>query len=62
VLLRFTCGVAELRLMLVLLRFTCGVAELRLMPELLLRVTVGAVELLDLETAAVWLLLLELPP
>lgn len=30
--------------------------------ELLARVTVGAVDLLVLETAAVWLLLLVLPP
>ena len=61
-LLRFTCGVAELRLVLELLRFTCGVAELRLMLELLLRLTDGAVALLERETAADWLLLLVLPP
>ena len=63
---RFTCGVAELlRLMLVLelLRLTCGVAELlRLMLEFELRLTDGAEELLERETAADWLLLLVLPP
>ena len=54
-----------LRLVLELLRDTCGVAELlRLMLELLLlRLTVGAVEVLfERETAADWLLLLVLPP
>ena len=64
-LLRLTCGVAEvLRLVLELLRLTCGVAEmLRLTLELELRLTVGAVDwLLERETAAVWLLLLVLPP
>ncbi len=64
-LLRLTCGVAEvLRLTLELLRLTCGVAEvLRLTLELELRLTVGAVDwLLERETAAVWLLLLVLPP
>ena len=45
-LLRFT-------VLLELLRLTCGVAE---------RETVGAVELLERETAAVWLLLVVLPP
>ena len=64
-LLRLTCGEAEvLRLVLELLRLTCGVAEvLRLTLELELRLTVGAVDwLLERETAAVWLLLLVLPP
>ena len=62
-LLRFTCGVAELRLVAELLRFTCGVAELRLVAELLeLRLTDGAAELCERETAADWLLLLVLPP
>jgi hypothetical protein len=54
-----------LRLLLEVLRFTCGVAELRLMLELELelRLTVGAVDwLLERETAADWLLLLVLPP
>jgi hypothetical protein len=53
-----------LRLVLELLRDTCGVAELlRLMLELLLlRLTVGAVEVFERETAADWLLLLVLPP
>ena len=67
--LRLTCGVASLRRLVVVLplvlRFTCGVAALRLMLlllELLERVTVGAVDLLGLETAADWLLLLVLPP
>ena len=63
--LRLTCGVTEvLRLVLELLRLTCGVAEvLRLTLELELRLTVGAVDwLLERETAAVWLLLLVLPP
>ena len=57
---------ALLRLVLELLRFTCGVAALRLALELLrlsvLRFTVGAVELFERETAADWLLLLVLPP
>ena len=44
-----------------LLRFTCWVDALRL-TLLLARVTVGAVDLLGLETAADWLLLLVLPP
>ena len=49
--------------MLELLRDTCGVEALRLMLELLLRVTVGAFELpLERETAADWLLLAVLPP
>ena len=52
--------------MLELLRLTCGVAELRLALELLrlslARLTVGAVVLLERETAADWLLLLVLPP
>ena len=64
-LLRDTCGVVLLlRLVLELLRLTCGVALLlRLVLELeLLRLTVGAVALLERETAAVWLLLLVLPP
>ena len=67
-LLWLTCGVATalLRLVLELLRFTCGVAALRLALELLrlsvLRLTVGAVELFERETAADWLLLLVLPP
>ena len=61
-LLWLTCGVAELRLVADPLRLTCGVAELRLTLELLLRDTVGAVELLERETAADWLLLAELPP
>ena len=65
-LLRLTCGVALLRLVLVLelLRFTCGVALLlRLVLTLeVLRLTVGADELLERETAAVWLLLVVLPP
>ena len=49
-----------------LLRFTCGVAELlrliELELELLARLTVGADELLERETAADWLLLAVLPP
>ena len=62
-LLRPTCGVAELlRLLLELLRLTCGVAELLRLGLELLRLTVGAVELEERETAADWLLLLELPP
>lgn len=50
--------------LLEVLRFTCGVAELRLTLELLevLRLTVGAELELERETAAVWLLLLVLPP
>ena len=45
-LLRFTCGVAELRVVLVeLLRFTCGVAELRVVLVELLRFTCGVAEL-----------------
>ena len=40
----------------------CGVAALRLTLGLALRLTDGAVELLERETAAVWLLLLVLPP
>ena len=63
-LLRLTCGaVALLRLVVELLRLTVGaVALLRLVAELL-RLTVGAVEWLEeRETAADWLLLLELPP
>ena len=52
-----------LRLVVELLRFTCGVAELRLVAELLeLRLTDGAAELCERETAADWLLLLVLPP
>jgi len=50
------------RLEVELLRLTCGVAELRLVLGLLLRVTVGADALLERETAADWLLLLVLPP
>ena len=62
-LLRDTCGIEALRLVVELLRDTCGVEALRLMLELLLRVTVGAFELsLERETAADWLLLLVLPP
>ena len=66
-LLRLTCGVAwVLRLeleLLELLRFTCGVAcVLRLLTLELLRLTVGADALLVRETAAVWLLLVVLPP
>ena len=57
--LRLTCGVEVLRLEV--LRLTCGVAELRLMLEPEFRLTVGADELLDRETAADWLLL-ALPP
>jgi len=57
--LRLTCGVEALRLEV--LRLTCGVAELRLMLEPEFRLTVGADELLDRETAADWLLL-ALPP
>ena len=53
---------AELRLLLELLRLTCGVAELLRLGLELLRLTVGAVELEERETAADWLLLLELPP
>ena len=60
-LLRFTCGVAELRVVVELLRFTCGVAELRL-ALLFSRLIVGALVLLERETAADWLLLLVLPP
>ena len=54
-LLRFTVLLELLRftVLLELLRLTCGVAE---------RVTVGAVELFERETAAVWLLLVVLPP
>ena len=59
VVLRLTCGVEVLRLEV--LRLTCGVAELRLMLEPEFRLTVGADELLDRETAADWLLL-ALPP
>ena len=63
---RPTCGVLEvLRLLLVALlgRLTCGVEVLRL-PLLALptRLTDGAVDLLELETAADWLLLAVLPP
>ena len=67
-LLRLTCGVVvtlrlELELLLELLRLTCGVAELREPVELLdVRLTVGALELRELETAADWLLLALLPP
>ncbi len=66
--LRLTCGVAEvLRLELEVLRFTWGVAAellrlLELLEMLELRLTVGAVVLLERETAADWLLLLVLPP
>lgn len=51
-------------LRLVVLRFTCGVAELLWLTLglELLWLTVGAVELLLRETAADWLLLLVLPP
>ena len=63
---RPTCWVLEvLRLLLVALlgRLTCGVEVLRL-PLLALptRLTDGAVDLLELETAADWLLLAVLPP
>jgi hypothetical protein len=62
---RLTCGVEALRLTLVALlgRLTCGVEVLRL-PLLALptRLTDGAVDLLELETAADWLLLAVLPP
>ena len=62
---RLTCGVEVLRLTLVALlgRLTCGVEVLRL-PLLALptRLTDGAVDLLELETAADWLLLAVLPP
>jgi hypothetical protein len=66
-LLRLTCGVAVLRLMLLelfeLVRLTCGVAVLRLMLLLLvLRLIVAAVDWLERETAADWLLLALLPP
>ena len=67
-LLRLTCGVVvtlrlELELLLELLRLTCGVAVLREIVELLdVRLTVGALELRELETAADWLLLALLPP
>ena len=68
VVLRLTCGVEVLRLEVLrltcgveVLRLTCGVAELRLMLEPEFRLTVGADELLDRETAADWLLL-ALPP
>ena len=45
-LLRFTCGAAELRVVLVeLLRFTCGVAVLRVVLVELLRFTCGVAEL-----------------
>lgn len=59
-LLRFTCGVDTLRLVGLLLRSTFG-AALRLL-VLELRDTDGDAELLERETAADWLLLLELPP
>ena len=51
-----------LELLELLLRLTCGVAELRSMLELLARLTVGPAELLERETAADWLLLTVLPP
>ena len=63
---RFTWGEVVLRCMLLLLellRLTWGVASLRLIElELLARLTVGAAELLERETAADWLLLAVLPP
>ena len=59
-LLRFTCGVETLWLVGLLLRSTFG-AALRLL-VLELRDTDGVAELLERETAADWLLLLELPP
>ena len=60
--LRSTVAPLE-RLLVELLRLTCGVAGLLRLPALeLLRLTVGAVELFERETAADWLLLLVLPP
>ena len=62
-LMRSTLGAVALWLVLELLRLTCGVAALRLILELeLLRLTDGALELLERETAADWLLLALLPP
>jgi hypothetical protein len=55
--------VVALLLEMLLERSTCGVvAALRLTLGLALRLTDDDVELLERETAAVWLLLLELPP
>ena len=61
---RSTLGeVVALLLDMLLERSTCVVvAALRLTLGLALRFTVGAVELFERETAADWLLLLELPP
>lgn len=62
--LRVTCGVVVARLVVeVVLRVTCGVVALVLrLTVLVLRVAAGATVLLERETAAVWLLLLVLPP
>ena len=65
---RLTWGAVVARLVVELLRLTCGAVVARLVVELLrlmpeLRLTVGDDGLLlERETAADWLLLLELPP
>ena len=62
--LRVACGVVVARLVVVVvLRVTWGVVALVLrLTVLVLRVAAGATVLLERETAAVWLLLLVLPP